>query len=92
MREPLTPDHWPTCASVMKNHAHSDGTATPRTAFDVESQDIRFLHAFHISDQFLWPSAAPLQLGACRLRRGISHRTVQRVVFRIARVVKTPQF
>ena len=32
----LTTDHCQPCSSVVKNHQHSDGTATPRTAFYVE--------------------------------------------------------
>ena len=36
-----------------------------------------FPRVFRISGQFLWPSVAPMQLGAWRLRRCISRRAPQ---------------
>ena len=48
------------------------------------------VQVFRMSGQLLWSSVAAMQLGAWRLRRlYFASRTENRVVFRVARVVKT---
>ena len=52
-----------------------------------------FPRVFRISGQFLWPSVAPMQLGAWRhAALHFASRCPNRVVFRVARVVKTLGF
>jgi hypothetical protein len=56
-------------------------------------QNPDFPRVFRIPGQFLWPSVAPMQLGAWR-RAALyfASRCPNRVVVRVARVVKTLGF
>jgi hypothetical protein len=52
-----------------------------------------FPKVFRVSGQFLWPSVAPMQLGAWRIAAlHFASRCPNRVVFRVARVGKTLGF
>ncbi len=72
------------CGTSSLNHEHwnysSTNHAPTACVVRILSSPLKnpgFPRVFRISGQFLWPSVAPMQLGAWRLRRCISRRAAQ---------------
>jgi hypothetical protein len=61
----------------LSNHSKTQGKHRKVRFLSSPLKNPGFPRVFRISGQFLWPSVAPMQLGAWRLRRCISRRAPQ---------------